>query len=235
MFARARSVASGFVNGVVNFISQLPSKIGTWLSTVISKIVSWGADMIANGRQAASDLLDTVVAKIKEIPNNVASIGSDIVKGLWNGISDMGSWIGEKIKGFGSGVLGSLKSFFGIASPSKLMRDEVGRYIAEGIGVGIENNSDKPLGAINALAEDMANQDFNLNGATINRKLATTFAVNPTNQASGEAALLSKLDGIYERLNRLQIVLDTGTLVGETIDKIDAGLASKQLLCARGV
>ena len=48
-------------------------------------------------------------------------------------------------------------------------------------------------------------------------------------------ALLSKLDNIYERLDRLQIVLDTGTLVGETIDKIDAGLASKQLLSARGV
>jgi hypothetical protein len=47
--------------------------------------------------------------------------------------------------------------------------------------------------------------------------------------------LLGKLDNIYDRLNRLQIVLDTGTLVGETIDKIDAGLATRQLLSARGV
>ena len=44
-----------------------------------------------------------------------------------------------------------------------------------------------------------------------------------------------KLDKIYERLNRMQIVLDTGTLVGETIDKIDNALADKQLLNARGV
>lgn len=48
-------------------------------------------------------------------------------------------------------------------------------------------------------------------------------------------ALLAKLDNIYDRLNRLQIVLDTGTLVGETIDQIDAKLANNQLLRARGV
>ena len=47
--------------------------------------------------------------------------------------------------------------------------------------------------------------------------------------------LLNKLDSIYERLNRLQIVLDTGTLVGETIDKIDVGLGNRQSLRLRGV
>ena len=54
-------------------------------------------------------------------------------------------------------------------------------------------------------------------------------------QAIGNnSGLADKLDKIYERLNRMQIVLDTGTLVGETIDKIDNALADKQLLNARG-
>ncbi len=47
--------------------------------------------------------------------------------------------------------------------------------------------------------------------------------------------MLDKLDRIYERLDRMQIVLDSGALVGETIDRIDAGLADRQLLSARGL
>ena len=47
--------------------------------------------------------------------------------------------------------------------------------------------------------------------------------------------LFNKLDGIYEKLGRLQVVLDTGVLVGETIDQFDAAFAEKQMLDARGV
>ena len=235
MWTKAKSIASTFVENVVNFIRQLPNKIWTWLSNVVTRVVTWGRNMVSKGKQAAQDLLDTVVDKIKEIPGKVTSIGSDIVTGLWNGIKDMGSWIGEKIKGFGDGILNSLKNFFGIKSPSTLMRDQVGRFIAEGIGVGVEDNADKPLDALKTLSEDMAEQDFNFNDATINRKLSATFSANAGNQTNSVTGLLAKLDDIYNRLDRLQIVLDTGTLVGETIDRIDAGLADKQLLSARGV
>lgn len=55
------------------------------------------------------------------------------------------------------------------------------------------------------------------------------------NPVESNGALLNKLDKIYDRLNRLQIVLDSGTLVGETIDKIDAKLNDRELLSARGV
>ena len=235
LLARGRTVATTFVTSIISYIQQLPGKIWTWLTNAASKVVSWGTSLAAKGKQAAAKLLTTVVQKVKEIPGKLVSVGSDIVKGLWNGISNMAGWIKDKISGFGDGVLNALKNFFGIASPSRLMRDEVGRYIAEGIGVGIERNSDKPLDALKSLGEDMANQDLALNGATINRKLATTFAVDAAAQNAQNAPILSALNGIYERLNRMQIVLDTGVLVGETIDKIDVGLANKQLLNARGV
>ena len=55
------------------------------------------------------------------------------------------------------------------------------------------------------------------------------------NNTGSDPAMLDKLDRIYERLDRMKIVLDSGVLVGETIDKIDAGLASNQLLKARGL
>ena len=235
LWNKGRTTATIFVNNVVTFIKRLPGQIWTWLKNAASKVGEWATSLATMGKRAATKLISVVVNNLKNLPGKLKSVGSDVVKGLWNGIKDMGSWIGEKIKGFGSGVLNSLKNFFGIASPSKLMRDEVGRYIAEGIGVGIEKNSDKPINAMKTLADEMADQEYDFNDATIERKLATTFKVDNAAQMDNNAKLLSKLDSIYDRLNRLQIVLDSGTLVGETIDKIDAALATNQLLRARGV
>lgn len=229
------------------------SNIGTWFKNKFQDAKDKSSQAWSNAKQvftkvknkvtdAFSDLgpklktkFSSALEKAKSGFSKAKSIGSDIVKGLWNGISNMASWIKEKISGFGEKVLGALKSFFGIKSPSRLMRDQVGKYIAEGIGVGITQNADTPLDALKDLGDEMANTDFDVNTATINRKLATTFSVNPEGSVSTGESLLNKLDSIYERLDRLQIVLDTGTLVGETIDKIDAGLASNQLLRARGV
>lgn len=74
-------------------------------------------------------------------PSNLARIGTDMIKGLWNGISDMVGWIGGKIKSFGEGVMNGIKGFFGIKSPSRLMRDEVGKMLGEGIGAGITRST----------------------------------------------------------------------------------------------
>ena len=68
----------------------------------------------------------------------IKTLGKNLIKGLWNGIKDMAGWIKSKIQGFGKGVLDALKSFFGIHSPSRVMRDQVGVMIGRGIAVGIE-------------------------------------------------------------------------------------------------
>jgi tape measure domain-containing protein len=72
---------------------------------------------------------------------SLVNIGMDLIKGLWNGISNMAGWIGDKIKGFGDGIVKGLKDFFGIHSPSHLMRDEIGEMIGRGTGVGIANST----------------------------------------------------------------------------------------------
>lgn len=94
-------------------------------------------------------MIPTIIKSIYDAltsPEAIGAImdaGKDLIKGLWNGISDMASWIKEKIEGFGEGILNSLKSFFGIASPSKLMRDMVGKNLALGIGEGFTKNIGK--------------------------------------------------------------------------------------------
>ena len=50
----------------------------------------------------------------------------------------MTGWIIDKIGGFASSVVSSIKDFFGIHSPSRVMRDQVGKYLAMGVGIGYE-------------------------------------------------------------------------------------------------
>lgn len=154
MIAKAKETASNFITSVVNFVKQLPEKVWTWLTNVVTKVVTWGVNLASKGREVAQKLMDSIINKVKEIPEKIKSIGSDIVRGLWNCINDMVGWIGEKIQGFGDSVLTGLKNFFGIHSPSKLMADEVGRWLPEGIAVGITDNAKSTLKAMKDLAID---------------------------------------------------------------------------------
>ncbi len=105
------------------------------------------------------EIITGMVEALSEGISDFAEIGTNLVKGLWNGIDDAVDWIIEKIKGFGSAVIKEIKGIFGIASPSKVMRDEVGKYLAEGIGVGFEDE----MNTVNKQIRDAIDTDFNVN------------------------------------------------------------------------
>lgn len=86
------------------------------------------------------EVFNKIINVFKELPAKMKEVGVDLVKGLWNGIKDMTSWVVNKVKGFGETVLGGIKKFFGIHSPSTVMA-EVGGYMAEGMAEGIEEGS----------------------------------------------------------------------------------------------
>ena len=138
--SKGLEAAQKFLNRVVNSIKQLPGKIWQWLSTAAGKVVSWGGDLASKGLEAAKRLLNSIVDKVKEIPGKLISSGKDIVAGLWEGISGKVDWLKEKVKDWCGGVVDPIKGWFGIASPSKLMRDEIGKNLALGVGVGFEKN-----------------------------------------------------------------------------------------------
>lgn len=164
MVSKASEAGSNFIKKVVTFVKQLPGKVWTWLTNTVKKVVAWGTNLVASGREAAEKLLTAVVDKVKEIPDKVKSIGSDVVKGLWNGINDMTSWIGEKIQGFGDTVLSKLKDFFGIHSPSTVFRDEIGKNIVLGIAKGIGKYTGKAVTSISELADKMLKKAKKVNG-----------------------------------------------------------------------
>lgn len=135
---------------VMMLISKLPEIISTGgkllLSLVAGLIGSIPKLLVAVGRIA-----QTILSELGKI--DLIQIGSNLIKGLWEGISDMAGWIKDKIAGFGKGVLNSLKSFFGIHSPSTVFRDQIGRYLVEGLGVGIDRYSEVAFDAMTAMAQ----------------------------------------------------------------------------------
>jgi len=88
---------------------------------------------------AILDAIDVLLETLWEHKDDLLDAGKDLIKGLWQGISDMGSWIKSKISGFMDGIVGSIKDFFGIASPSKLFKNEIGANLALGIGEGFSD------------------------------------------------------------------------------------------------
>lgn len=208
------SAAVEFFFAILQAIPQLVSALWSQLPTVIS----------------------TVVEVLSELPGKLVEIGGSLITGLWNGVSDKLTWLKNKLSGFASSVLDSIKSFFGVNSPSKETA-WVGDMLDQGLAKGVEDNASDPIRAMRRVSAgvlDAAAGD--VGGIGFERSLSATRTAGAAGFAAADnASLLAKLDGIYERLGRLQIVMDSGALVGETIDKIDAGLAGRQLLHARGV
>lgn len=161
VFDGALSTVSGFVSNVVNFFTvrvpnavsdmlsaagRIPGKIASFLGDAISSAASFVSDFASKAVQAASKFVSNIVSGLSGLAGRVMSVGSDIVHGIWSGISGAAGWLMDKISGFADNIVSGIKGFFGIASPSKVMRDQVGKYLAEGVAVGWEKND--PMASI---------------------------------------------------------------------------------------
>ena len=156
--SRAKEAAKNFFDNIINTITSLPGKIYDTIKGAISKVASWGSEMLNTAINAMKTLIDGIVHTLSELSGQMIAIGGQLVQGIWNGISDQVGWVLGKIRGFGDQVLAGIKSIFGIASPSKLMRDEVGKYLAQGIGVGFEDE----MQDVNKQIRDAINTQFDV-------------------------------------------------------------------------
>lgn len=159
MVNKAKEAATNFVSNIINGITSLPEKIYNAIKSAISKVTSWGSEMKTAAVNGMATLVNGIISALSGLPNQMVSIGTNLVQGIWNGINNAVGWVLDKIKGFGSSIVNGIKDIFGIASPSKLMRDEVGKYLAEGIGVGFEDE----MSAVNKQIRDAIDTDFNVN------------------------------------------------------------------------
>lgn len=182
------SIVKALPTIVINLIEELPTLIESIISTLIdargqllSGAITLFMEIVKAIPKIASSLISNmpkiisaIVKGLKEGFTQVKEIGKNLIEGLWEGINDMVGWIGKKIKGFGESVLGGLKKFFGIKSPSRVMADVVGKNLALGIGEGFIDE----IGGVSA--------DINRAAAQISPTVEAKVNATSTGLASGK-------------------------------------------------
>lgn len=138
MANKAREAGTNFINNITTHVTQLPGKIKQHLDTTINNLKEWVTQMGAKGKEAVNELINNALSVAKDIPSKFMSIGSDIVGGVWKGIKAARSEFVSNVRDFFSGIVDGAKDSLGIASPSKVFRDEVGKWIPPGIAKGFE-------------------------------------------------------------------------------------------------
>lgn len=221
------ALIQGITQAIPQLVAMLPQivvKIVRTLSAHLPEILSTGLQMmvqlaagivrgIGNAVSGARNVVSSIVGALRQAPSMVLDVGTNIVRGLWEGLQNSVGWLREKVRGWVHGIMQDIKGFFGIHSPSRLMRDEVGKYLAEGIGVGFEDemgNVSKQM--IDAMpSSDAFAQSYDL---------GTVSAAQSASPGYGYGSQSNLIDALVEALQGVRVVLDdevAGRFVKKTI------------------
>lgn len=149
------NLVNGIINSIPQLVSQIPQIITAFTSAIASnlpKILQAGIEILLKLAEGIIKAIPQLVAQLPQIISaiidglnaliqGIKDVGKNIVQGLWNGISSAAGWLKDKVGGWAKGLINSIKSKFKIASPSKLMRDEIGVMIARGLGLGLKKGT----------------------------------------------------------------------------------------------
>ena len=263
------------INGIVAAIPKIIDSIITAVIDAVPLLIQAGIELfvalIANLPQiiveivkAIPQIIIGIVDAIGSLVYMLADAGLNLIKGLWNGIKDAAAWIWDKVKGWCSDLLGKIKGFFGIHSPSTVFAD-IGDNMAAGMGVGfgremknVEQNMKSRLGttvramqrigASMQLASDTESMKaVNQTARRLRAAVSATSRRYPefkiaasSSGASGRETELTQLCRTYlpallAKQQQSKILLDTGTLVGELAEPLDAALGNLQIKKQRGL
>lgn len=128
--------APEIISSLVSAFARLAPRL---FETAITLLTHLGQGLIDNLGELTQPIQNTwewIKDTMETAFSKVVNVGANLVYGIWDGIRNTKDWLIRKIRQFCSDTLQAIKDFFGIESPSKVMANEVGTYMAEGIGVG---------------------------------------------------------------------------------------------------
>lgn len=150
-----KSVISRAVDGIkaaINWFAGLPDMFSRWFgaakdfaSRKLGELVDWVTGLPGRLMDALGDL-----------HHRFLSAGKAIIDGIWNGIKAGWDWLKSKVSNLAGSLFDAAKSALGIGSPSKLFRDEIGRWIPKGLALGITGNLSEVRSAAAALTDATA-------------------------------------------------------------------------------
>ena len=207
------------IDVVVNkLIENLPKLIDGG----IRLIIALGIGLIEAIPQLVSKIPEIIVAIIEGFASGaskILDIGKNIVEGVWQGIKNAAKWLKDKVFGFFDGIIGGVKDFLGIHSPSRVFAD-MGKNMALGIGEGWDNQYD-------SIKKDIES------GMNFTASVSTTGKV-PKIAGSMTAQAQNYVLDALKNIN-FSIYLDGKTLVGKLAPTIDEQMGTLHIARARGV
>lgn len=201
-------LAQGIANAIPQVTAKAPVIIGKLASTIITnlpKIIQTGVKIITQLAvglvQGIPTLLGKIPLMIGQIKNaftsvNWGSVGLNIIEGIASGIAGAVGHLISAATSAASSALDAIKSKLGIHSPSRVFRDQVGKMMALGMGIGFEKNI--PVGSMSAGVQKAVQ--------SLQRSLQITTSVNPDKTVGGNNSNpLYKNQGFdYDRFERIQ-------------------------------
>nr|UWG12530.1 MAG: minor tail protein [Bacteriophage sp.] len=182
MLSQASAAASNILSNVYSTLSQMPGRVWNAIQGAIQSVANWGSGLLQQGRNAASQLVSAVINGVASLPSQMASVGYNIVTGVWNGICNAAGWFRRQVQSFFSGIVDGVKNALGIHSPSRVFQDEIGKYMAQGAGVGFTNE----LGNVE--------EDINKSLGTLTKNVAKITPITEVKQSAKVVALNNRVD-----------------------------------------
>ncbi len=216
------ALIDGIIESLPTLIDKMPEIIDKLIVAItnnLPKLIQAGITLTLKLAEGLIQAVPQLVAKLPQIitaivnglasgVSQMAEVGLNLVKGLWEGISGSLNWIKDKIKSWVGNVFNFIKKLFGINSPSKLFRDEIGINLAKGIGVGFSDEMDTVNKEImNAIP---TNYDVGVN-TTLHSDLTSPLNNDVTSSQSESFAIAVK-----DALKGMHVVLD-GDKIGELV------------------
>lgn len=172
----APKIIVSIITGIINAIPQLVAAAPQIILAVIKGVGSALPQLLTLGPKM---IVEVGAGLMKQ---DWAKLGTDIMKGIADGFGNIGNWIWGKIQDAGNAIVNGFKSFFGIHSPSTLMRDEIGTYLGLGVADGIQK-TDFMAGVPTMVTN--AKRKINAAMSGITGDVTGNININGTSQSSG--------------------------------------------------
>lgn len=196
-------------NGVKNVGSGITGKLST-VKTAARKIITYAVNGIKGLPSSLATKAKNAVVKMKDkfTKVNWLSVGKNIVKGIAKGIGDFAWILVDKMTGLARKAFDSVTSFFGIHSPSRLMRDKVGKMLPAGISVGLERAFPDTIKTFMNQAKELASVPFKTpeiaTGKIIPAKASAVIAQKQSDTNSNNNDVINLLEQLLAVMKDLE-------------------------------
>lgn len=184
--------------------------------------------------ESGYEIVDGLISVFTECYPKLFEIGKNMLDGIWRGMKNGWSSFVSSVMSMVDSLVDGIKETLGIHSPSKVFEEEVGKMVDLGLANGITNNMNAVEGAMNDLT------DLTTQGVAVEAITKSDVLIKGKSSMAMDDRAYVMLSNIYEKMQQynasnVQIVLDTGTVVGELTPMIDKEMGMYARRNERGI